>query len=195
MKTLIGLTGKTGAGKSTISNFLRENGAYIIDGDIVARQVLCDDKALLEKLCQVFGNVLNSDGTLNRRGLAERAFSTPESTEKLNSVMHPVINEYIEREVEEAFEKYNVVVVDAAAIIESGFTKKCHKVIVVTAPVDVRMRRIIARDNLSSEDALIRINGQKSDEFYEKEADVVIRNYEPYSLGDQLDELKKELFS
>ena len=124
MKKLVGLTGKTGAGKSTVSAFLKEEGAYIIDGDIVARNVLVENSDLLNKLSEEFGEgILNPNGALNRLALAKVAFSTPEKTEKLNSIMHPAINASIFAEAEKAFLNYDVVIVDAAAIIESGFTE------------------------------------------------------------------------
>ncbi len=195
MKKLIGLTGKTGAGKSTVAAFLSENGAYIIDGDIVARLVLQEDESLLKKLDENFSGVLNQDGSLNRRLLAEKAFSSEEKTQLLNSILHPAINKKIEDETKSAFEKYGVVVVDAAAIIESGFADECDMLIVCHAPVDVRMKRIIQRDNMSEKDALLRINGQKEDEFYLSSADVVINNYEPHNLAQQLENIKKEIFN
>ncbi len=195
MKKLVGLTGKTGAGKSTISKYLQEKGAYIIDGDIVARQVLTGDKNLLPKLCEAFGDVLAPDGTLNRRELARVAFSTPENTALLNSLMHPAINDFIHRQAEKAFEKCDVVIVDAAAIIESGFADECDIMLVAHAPVDVRKSRIMARDNISEDDAVIRINGQKEDDFYFSGADFIIRNYEPFDLEEELLPVVKELFS
>lgn len=195
MKKLVGLTGKTGAGKSTISEYLSRKGAYIIDGDIVAREVLCVDATLITKLCKAFGDILNDDGSLNRKKLAAEAFSSPENTDKLNSIMHPAINNVINEKAKNAFEKYDVVVVDAAAIIESGFADECDFLVVVHAPFDVRKARIISRDNLSEEDALIRLNGQKEDDFYLSKADFVVRNFEPYSLNDELASLEKELFN
>ncbi len=195
MKKLVGLTGKTGAGKSTISKYLQENGAYIIDGDIVARQVLVEDKSLLPKLCEAFGDVLNSDGSLDRKKLAKIAFSTSENTRLLNSLMHPAINDFINSQAQKAFENHDVVVVDAAAIIESGFADRCDVMIVAHAPVEVRKARIMARDNISEADALVRINGQKDDEFYLGRADFVIRNYEPIDLNKELLPVVKELFS
>ena len=81
LKKLVGLTGKTGAGKSTVSAYLKEKGAYVIDGDVVARRVFSEDKSLIEKLVNAFGNVLNDDGTLNRSGLAKKAFASPENTD------------------------------------------------------------------------------------------------------------------
>ena len=195
MKKLVGLTGKTGAGKSTVSALLKEKGAYIIDGDIVARRVLVENVALLNELKDEFGcGIMNPDGTLNRLALAKEAFSTPENTEKLNSIMHPAINDYIFKEAEKAFTEYDVVIVDAAAIIESGFTEKSDYLIVVHAPVAIRKERIIKRDGLTESDANVRINGQKDDEFYLSRADFVFKTFSPYSIEEQLSQLEKELF-
>ena len=196
MKKLVGLTGKTGAGKSTVSALLKEKGAYIIDGDIVARKVLVDNVGLLNKLSEEFGEgVLNPDGTLNRRALAKVAFSSPEKTEKLNSIMHPVINDFIFDEAQKAFLSYDVVIVDAAAIIESGFTEKSDYLIVVHAPIEIRKERIIKRDGLTEADADVRINGQKKDEFYLSKADFIFNNFPPYNMEEQLLQLEKELFN
>lgn len=195
MKKLVGLTGKTGAGKSTVSALLKEKGAYIIDGDIVARTVLVDNAVLINKLCEEFGEeILNSDGALNRRALAKEAFSTPEKTEVLNSIMHPAINALIFEEAEKAFADYDVVIVDAAAIIESGFTEKSDYLIVVHAPVEIRKDRIIKRDGLTEADADVRINGQKEDEFYLSKADFIFNNFPPYNNKEQFLQLEKELF-
>ena len=194
MKKLVALTGKTGAGKSTISEYLSRKGAYIIDGDVVAREVLSIDETLISKLCEAFGDILNEDGSLNRKKLAAKAFSSAENTCKLNSIMHPAINSVISRRAEKAFESHNVVVVDAAAIIESGFAAVCDCIVVVHAPFEVRKSRIISRDGLSEYDALIRLNGQKDDEFYLSKADFIINNFEPYELKDEIASLEKELF-
>ena len=195
MKKLVGLTGKTGAGKSTVSKYLQEKGAYIIDGDIVARQVLTEDKNLIPRLCEAFGDILTTDGTLDRKALARAAFSAPESTALLNSLMHPAINSFIRKQAEKAFEDSDVVVVDAAAIIESGFADECDILLVAHAPVEVRKVRVMARDNISESDALVRINGQKEDDFYLSRADYIIRNYPPYELKKELLPVLKELFN
>ena len=193
-KTLLGLTGKTGAGKSTVSKFLKEKGAYIIDGDIVAREVLIDNAPLLNTLSENFGNDILENGVLNRKKLAEKAFISPENIELLNSIMHPAINEKIQSEANEAFKTHNVVIVDAAAIIESGYADTCDKLIVVTAPEEIRKERIIKRDNISEKDAIIRIKGQKDDNFYNDKADYIIRNYEPFSLENEIAQLIKDIF-
>ena len=89
---------------------------------------------------------------------------------------------------------HSVVVVDAAAIIESGFADECDLMVVVTAPVDIRKERILKRDCISNEDAMIRINAQKNDEFYNSKADFIIKNYAPFVLSEELSGLEKELF-
>ena len=193
-KILLGLTGKTGAGKSTVSRYLKDKGAYIIDGDIVAREVLINNEPLLKKLAESFGEDILENGILNRKKLAEKAFSSPDNTALLNSIMHPAINDRIHNEADEAFKSHNVVIVDAAAIIESGFADTCDKLIVVTAPEEIRKERIIKRDNISEKDALIRMNGQKADVFYEDKADCIVKNYEPFSLENELEEIIKNIF-
>ncbi len=194
-KRLVGLTGKTGSGKSTISKYFKDKGAFVIDGDIVARKVLEDDKGLLYELENAFGDVLNDDGSLNRKKLAEKAFSTPHQTDLLNSVIHPAINSYIRNSVQNAYDEYDVVIVDAAAIIESGFADECDVLVVAHAPFDVRKERIIKRDNLSLKDALIRMNGQKDDDFYLSRADLVINNYPPYDLSQELTKVEEIIYN
>lgn len=193
-KTLVALTGKTGAGKSTVSKMLKERGCCIIDGDLVAREVVNGDVHLLEKLKEVFGDEIEENGELDRKTLARKAFATPENTEKLNYIIHPVINNEIDRKVKEAFEVCDVAVVDAAAIIESGYAQKCDILVAVTAPPEVRLERIKKRDNLSDPDALVRMNAQKEDSFYEENADFIIRNFEPYSLETELKPLSERIF-
>lgn len=194
MKILLGLTGKTGAGKSTVSRYLVEKGAYVIDGDIVAREILIDNPELLNTLVNEFGEDILDKGVLNRKKLAQKAFSSPEKTNLLNSIMHPAINEKIQQQAQKAFETHNIVIVDAAAIIESGFADTCDKLVVVTAPEEIRKERIMKRDNISEKDAMIRIKGQKDDNFYLSKADYVIKNYEPFSLDVEMAQLIKNIF-
>lgn len=187
MKYIIGLTGKTGAGKSVIAEKLRSAGAYVIDGDKVSREVLVTVKSLLGDLKDAFGDgIIAADGTLDRKALARTAFANERNTAKLNSIFHPAVNVVIDESVTEALKTYDVAVVDAAAIIESGYADKCSMLAVVTAPEDVRLLRITERDSISREDALIRINAQKPDDFYFSKADFIIRNYEPFNIDDEI---------
>jgi len=185
---IIGLTGKTGSGKSTVSKILSDRGCGVVDADLVARKVVEAGSPLLKILAENFGDeVINPDGTLNRKKLSERGFATAEATEKLNSLMHPMITEYMDKEVQrlhnDGFEK---IIIDAPALFESGFDKKCDVIIVVTAPYDVRLQRILSRDNMTEEAARLRMDAQKSDEYYTEKADFIIRNYEPYNLENEV---------
>lgn len=179
---VIGLTGKTGAGKSTIAKKLKENGCYIIDGDVLARQVTQKGSPALSLLAQIFGeDIIDSCGELDRKLLAKRAFADTESTEKLNAVTHPYINSLFKDEIEKAVGLgFNTAVIDAAALLESDCRLLCEKIAVVTAPTQIRLERILKRDGITYEQAITRINAQKSDEYYFSNADIIIRNYPPY---------------
>ena len=175
---ILGLTGKTGAGKSMVSSLLKERGCYIIDADKVAREILLPESPVIEKIKETFGeDVVKHNGEVDRKLLAKRAFSSREETEKLNTITHPVIREKILDEIETAkIEEYEVCVIDAAALLESRIRNDCNFIAVVFAPMDVRLKRIIERDNMSVTDAKRRIDVQKEDEFYLRNADIIIIN-------------------
>lgn len=178
----IGLTGKTGAGKSTVALHLKEQGCYIIDGDVIARQITEKGSPVLTELQNAFGkDILDENGELIRNLLAERAFSSRECTDILNSITHPAIKKRCEDEIEKAKkEGYKVSVIDAAALLDSSCKDICHKIVVVTAPEEIRLERILRRDGITTEQAMTRIKAQKSDEYYFSNADIIIRNYPPY---------------
>ena len=194
MKKLIGLTGKTGAGKSTVSKMLEGFGEFIIHGDKVAREVLNLSPDLELKLKAAFGSDIYENGVLLRKELAKRAFSSHENTELLNSIFHPVINKRLFELSNEAFKTHSVAVVDAAAVIESGFYKSCDCLITVYAPESIRLERIMRRDSLTKEEAMRRINAQKDDEFYFSKSDIIINNFPPHDLSSQLENVKKVIF-
>lgn len=175
---ILGLTGKTGAGKSLVCSLLKERGCYIIDGDLVARQVLETGSPVIERLKETFGeDVVKYNGEVDRKLLASRAFSSRTETEKLNAITHPAIREKVLEEIEVAkIEEYEVCIIDAAALLESEIKNDCDFIAVVFSPMDVRLKRIIERDNMSVTDARRRIDAQKEDEFYLENADIIIIN-------------------
>lgn len=191
-RLLLGLTGKTGAGKSTVAQLLASYGAYIVDGDSVAREVLVTDKSVIPALCDAFGEDIIRANELDRAELARRAFQSREGTEKLNSIMHPAITRRIDCLVNAAYsDGFVTAVADAAALIESGYAQLCDKLIVVTAPAELRLSRVMSRDGISEQDALVRINAQKQDSFYTEKADYIIRNYPPFKLSEELEKVKE----
>jgi len=188
---ILGLTGKTGAGKSMVSSLLKERGCYIIDADKVAREVLFPDSPVIGKLKETFGeDIVKYNGEVDRKLLAQKAFSSREETEKLNAITHPAIREKILDEIEIAkIEEYEVCVIDAAALLESRIRNDCDYIAVVFAPMDVRLKRIIERDNMSVTDAKRRIDAQKDDEFYLRNADIIIINDGVTDFQNELDKL------
>lgn len=186
---VIGLTGPTGSGKSAFAAMLRERGFCVADADAAARQVVQAPSPVLDALCEAFGaDILEDDGTLCRRRLAERAFSTPENTRKLNALTHPAIERVLFSEIA-AHPDARGAVIDAAALIESGIAEKCDLVAVVLAPPEERFHRIMLRDGLTRAQAQSRMKAQPSDAFYLEKADVVLRGYAPYDPQTELDKL------
>ena len=164
---VIGLTGQTGAGKSTVSAMAESYGCYIINADKVAREATAKNSECLKRLAEFFGNdIIDSNGECVRKLLAQRAFSSKENTDMLNSITHPMIIRRIS--------EYKTVIIDAPQLFESGCDKLCDKIIAVTAPRSVRLERIIMRDGISEKDALLRINAQHDEEYYTSQADFVI---------------------
>ena len=172
MSIIIGLTGPTGSGKSSAADLCRDFGLQHIDCDKTARQAQEKGTDGLDALCKAFGNgILNPDGTLNRKALARIAFSTPEQREKLENTIFPFIKELVLKQTENGN-----TLLDAPTLFESGLDSICFKTIAVLCDKETRTQRIIARDNLSKEDALLRINAGKPDDFYKQNADYIIYN-------------------
>lgn len=182
---IIGLTGLTGAGKSTVAFKLMAYGCYHIDADKIARDVINSNENVKNKLKERFGDdVISSDGTTNRPLLAERAFADEASTNALNEITHPAVTEKIRQIIDEKKDLgYSGIVIDAIALFESGEDKMCDFTVAVTAPADVRLERIMKRDNLTLEKAMERISAQKDESFFTKQADFIIWNYEPYDIN------------
>ena len=169
---IIGLTGPTGAGKSSLKTVAENLGYKVIDCDIIARKAVEKGTKGLMALVNTFGeDILFSDGSLNRKALAQKAFSTPQNTELLNKILLPFITELVLKECEG-----DKVLLDAPTLFESGLNEKCTATVGVLADRETRIERIKNRDNLSEDEALTRINAGKTDEFYKQNADFVIYN-------------------
>ena len=175
--SVIGLTGPTGAGKSEVARVLEQRGFPVIDADVLARRAVEPGTECLRKLTGAFGDILNPDGTLNRRELAKRAFATEKGSRLLNSITHPYIillSENILMQWER--DHKTAAVIDAPLLYESGMDSICDKTVVVIAPFETRLRRIMARDGLTGEQARHRMAAQQSDEYYTSRADLVLHS-------------------
>lgn len=182
---IIGLTGLTGAGKSTVAQKLMAYGCYHIDADKVAREVINNNENVKNKLKERFGaDVINADGTTNRPLLASRAFADTDSTNALNEITHPAVIEEIKSIIKDMEEVgYRGIIIDAIALFESGLDSLCDFNVTVVAPKEIRLERIMKRDNITEEKALERINAQKNESFFTSKADFVLWNYPPYDIN------------
>ena len=192
---IIGLTGQTGAGKSTVSEILEKYGCYHIDADKVAHDILENNKAVREKLKEHFGeDIIDKDGKIDRKILAARAFADKDSTLALNAITHPAVNNKIQNIILKQKEYgTKAVIIDAIALFESGEAKICDYTVAVTAPREIRLERIIARDKISVSRANERINAQKDESFFTLNADYIINNCEPYNIYDETEKLAYKL--
>lgn len=175
---IIGLTGPTGSGKSTVAEYFKENGVEVIDCDLVARAVTQVGSPLLPLLADAFGDgILADDGSLIRKELAKRAFSDKKETEKLNSIMLPFIVDRI-KEMLDVFSCDGVecVLLDAPTLFESGLDSVCDASLAVLCPENIRKERIIARDNLTEAQADIRLLASKPDSFYTQRTRHIVVN-------------------
>ena len=181
MKTkFIGLTGQTGAGKSTVSEFAAKMGYRIINADKVAREVMGNNSECLKRLAEIFGSdIINSDGSCNRKLLAKRAFSSRENTDILNSITHPAIISKVREYIDIYSKESDVIIFDAPQLFESGGDRMCDEIIAVVAPVDVRLKRLISRDGISESDVLMRMNAQLDEDFFRANADYIIDGSKP----------------
>lgn len=175
---ILGLTGQTGAGKSTVGKILSNVGFYYIDCDKIARLSTEKGSPVLKELGKAFGNdILDENGELIRKELAKRAFCSKEKTAILNSITHPYISHLIDKKINGAFfDGYDVVVIDAPQLFESKIDKKCNIVVSVVANEDVRLNRIMQRDNIDTENATLRIKAQLDEEYFKVHSDIIITN-------------------
>jgi len=177
-KLIVGLTGQTGAGKSTVSKIFRENGFAVIDADRIAREVVEPETECLSEIAEIFGSeVINPDATLNRKKLAEIVFSDRSKLEMLNTTIYPYITDEILRLINSYSENgRSFILLDAPTLFESRASDFCDIIISVLADPELRKERIIKRDRLSPEQAQKRMDSQLDDDFFASHSDYIIKN-------------------
>ncbi|MBQ8758875.1 MAG: dephospho-CoA kinase [Clostridia bacterium] len=176
---VLGLTGQSGAGKGEVSHsFSSFDGVVCLDTDKTAREVVEKGKPCLTELCECFGDeILDSDGNLNRKKLAEIAFSDKEKHEKLNKITHFHILEEIKKWLAESKRDGAILaIIDAPLLFESGADKLCDITVGIVAPYPTRLKRIIKRDGLDKKSAKMRLDAQPKDDFFEEKCDYIIAN-------------------
>ena len=168
---IIGITGGTGAGKTTALNVLKTFGAVIIDCDKVYHELLESSEEMLGELRECFPDAF-TNGSFDRKKLGSIVFSDDKALKRLNSIT----DKYVIQCVNELTKKAEISAVDAIALIESGISKNCDCTVAVIAPSELRIQRIMKRDNLSREYAELRVKAQKPDDFYISNCDYTLIN-------------------
>jgi len=180
---IIGLTGGSGAGKGEVCKAFLSFGVKSIDTDKISKEVSKKDGECLKELVENFSDViLNNCGGLDRKKLADIAFSSKEKHELLNKITHKhILNKCKAIILDMQKNGETAVIIDAPLLFESGFDKNCDVIISVIADLNKRTERIITRDNITVEQFELRINKQKSDEFFIENSDYIIYNNSDYN--------------
>lgn len=192
MTRIIGLTGGIGSGKSTVANYIASKGIPVYIADEEAKKIMegSDVKHNIQILFPQ--SVLNDDNTLNRNKIAEFVFSNPDKLKLLNAIVHPAVKNDFSNWMKE-HKDASFVIKEVAILFETGGHKDCDKVILITAPEDVRIERAMKRDNSSKESVLARIKNQLPEADKIKLSDFVVENTNLETTLLKIDEILKIL--
>jgi len=187
---LIGLTGGIGSGKSTVSQYLKEQGITVVDADLVSRKIVEPGSEALAEIKEVFGSeYIQPDGNLARKKLGQLVFADKKELAKLNSIMSRKMGEEIERQLKAS--KTEITVLDAATLIEAGYDRRVDVLWIVDTDDETRIKRVMERDGASREDIINRMNNQMSREERLNRECVVIDS--SGSIEDTREKVKAEL--
>ena len=169
---ILGITGGTGCGKTTLLQLIRQRGGLVLDCDEIYHQLLISDRALLEALHQRFPLAF-SDGNFDRKKLGSIVFADARALRDLNAITHSAVRQEVLRRLEDA---PPLAAIDAIGLFESGLNRLCDLTVAVTAPEEVRVQRLMQRDGISPEYARSRIAAQPSARWFAQRCDAVLEN-------------------
>ena len=173
-RIIFGLTGCTGAGKTSALKAIQALGGQIIDCDAVYHRMLDENEAMRNAINEKFPGVFSKEGKLDRRKLGEEVFSKKDRLAQLNEIVFRFLVPEVERSVTKLPD--GLYAIDAINLLESGMDRLCDRTIAVTAPLELRVRRIMARDNIPEQYARLRVSAQKSDEYYRSKCNYELNN-------------------
>jgi len=175
-KIKLAVTGSIGSGKSLFCEFLKQNGISVISVDDVSKKLLESDKAMIEKIRNVFGKESYVNGKPDKKFLAGKVFSTHENVKKINSIIHPKVIQKVNILADEILKDNNIVAAEAALIYEAKMENYFDFVVLITAPEEIRMTRKISSEKYSEEQFMKRNENQIPDEEKAQAADFVFEN-------------------
>lgn len=186
---VIGVTGGIGSGKSTASKILSHLGAKVIEADKISKDIMKKGYKVFDEVVAYFGNdILDENGELLRRKLADIAFKNNEKLKALNSITHKYISEEIKNKIK-TYKKEDTIVIDAAIPLKDGFIDVSDEIWFITADKDIRIKRVMERNNLTYSKVMDIIKNQLDDDYYISISDIIIDNNGSY------EELKEKIKS
>jgi len=193
---VIGLTAGIGSGKSVVGNWFREIDIPVIDADAIVHNLYSSESNVTKRIVQVMGEeILESDGSIDRKKLGEIVFNDPDKLDHLNKIVHPEVRIEIDRKLRE-FRRQNseIVVMEVPLLFESKMDNLAEKIIVVTIPKERQIERIMERDKISREEAEKIISFQMTNEEREEKADYIIDNSQSmFSTKQQFEKILKQI--
>ena len=169
---IIGITGGTGCGKTTLLKVIAEKGGLILDCDAIYHQLLATDASLLKAIGSRFPGTVEN-GQLQRKKLGSIVFSDEKALLDLNRITHSAIKAEVTRQLEC---RPSLAAIDAIGLFEGGLAELCHVTVAVTAPAEVRVQRLMKRDNISEEYARSRIAAQHNESWFRERCDQILEN-------------------
>lgn len=173
---IVGLTGGIGSGKTTVAALFGQRGAFVIDTDVIAKEVVASPSPLINSIRREFGDaVVGSDGQIDRPALARIIFGDEQKRNRLNQLMHPEILKRVLSAIGTQ-PPSAVIVVVVPLLFQSNFQSNCDRVVAVIAQPDLRRQRIAERDGLTGTEIEARMRAQLPEAEYERRADIIVRN-------------------
>lgn len=177
MTRILGITGGIATGKSTVVNVFREYGFPIVDGDVIAREIVAPNQPGLSVIIQTFGReILNQDGTLDRKKLGSFIFADSNKRQKLDEILEPILRHEISQQIATAKKQADLVIADIPLLYEAAYEGEVDQVAVVYVPEKIQIQRLMQRDQLTEVQAKQRISSQLSIEEKKTKADIIFDN-------------------
>jgi len=192
MTKIIGLTGGIGSGKSTVASYIASKGIPVYIADDEAKKIMELPEVILEVQQLFYENVLLENKQLNRTKIAEIVFKNPQKLQELNAIIHPKVKQHFINWLKQ-YEDFSFVVKEVAILFETGGDASCDKIILVTAPEEVRIKRVMQRDKTERINVKNRIKNQLSDKEKKAKSDFVIENIDMNNTMKQVDKVLKIL--
>jgi len=192
MTRIIGLTGGIGSGKSTVASYIASKGIPVYIADEEAKKLM-DSKRISTKIQAIFSeNILSEKGKLDRKKIATIVFNSPEKLSELNAIVHPEVKKHFTNWLKK-HKNALFVIKEVAILFETKGNLSCDKVILITAPQEIRIERAMKRDNVNRESILKRIQNQLPEEEKIQKSDFVVYNIELQNTFEEVDQILKIL--